>query len=139
MQKRRNKNNKELTYSREVIYTYYMWVAYWNLTLTLNISLTPKKKKKEIVRLKFYFESTCFGWINLCIFWPRLKLFDLMEYIEVKNYVWSARGFSSAECESFVSHNIFWRRRQAGAKKVFVCITIGVCRRVWWSLERDGM
>ena len=48
-------------------------------------------------------------------------------YVEVGDDVWSMRVFSSGDCDSFFSDDIFLRKHEAGAKSVFICGIVGVC------------
>ena len=63
----------------------------------------------------------------------------MLSYLEVYDGMQSMSGCNIVECDNFVSYNIFWCRRQAGTKNIFVCWFIGVCISVQWRVERAGM
>ena len=64
--------------------------------------------KKVNIWLKFLFES----------------------YFEVDDDVWDKRGCISDDCDSYVYDDNFLRGWQAGAKNVFGCRIVGLCRSV---------
>ena len=67
-----------------------------------------KEGKKEKFQLEFVFEL----------------------YFEVDDDIWRKRWCISVEYDSFVLDNIFMRRWQNGAKNVFVCRIIALCRSI---------
>ena len=65
--------------------------------------------------------------------------FVFESYFEVDNDILGERECISGDCDSFILDNIFLRRLQAGAKNVFVCIIVGLCRTVWFRMESADM
>ena len=64
---------------------------------------------------------------------------EILSYVEVYNDIWIMCECSCVDCDRFASWDIWHYRWQSGAKNIFVCLILLVCRSVWCCVKHSGV